>query len=231
MVVCKDMVEILYYSENKLDGTLLNNLCRQTILFSNLPIISVTQKPTDFGRNIVYTRQRGRSHSLLYKQILTGLKASTADYMFFTEHDVLYSPSHFDFVPTRDDVYYYNRNVYKYRLSDRKVVKYDTDWLSQICASRELLIKHYETRLDMIAKGERAYGYEPGTGQSKKIDNVEAENWYSEYPSIDIRHGDNWTGVSRMDPSEFRNKNTCLGWWEGTVYDIPGWNPALLLSL
>lgn len=225
------MVGILYYSENKLDGTPLNNLVRQTILFSELPILSVTQKPIDFGENIVYTRQHGRSHTLLYKQILTGLKASKADYLFFCEHDVLYSPSHFEFVPPRDDTYYYNRNVYKYRLSDKKVVKYDTDWLSQLCASRELLIKHYEKRLEIIASGGKAYGYEPGTGQSKLIDNTLADKWYSKFPNIDIRHGGNWTGVSRMDPSEFRNKDTCQNWWEGTVNEIPGWSPELLLSL
>ena len=230
MVVRKNMVEILYYSENKLDGTKLNDLCRKTILASGLPIISVTQKPIDFGRNIKF-RGRGRSHSFLYKQIMVGLKASKADYMFFCEHDVLYHPSHFEFVPPTRDKYYYNNNVYKFRLSDKKVIGYDCGWLSQLCADRKLLIKHYEKRLKMIADGKRAYGWEPGSGQSRLIDRVPAGRWDSNLPNIDVRHGGNWTGVNRMDPKEFRNKKTCQNWKELDVHTVPGWDAETLLSL
>jgi len=224
-------IGILYYSENKLDGTKLNDVCRETILASGLPITSVTQKPIDFGNNIVYKKMRGRSHSLLYKQIFTGLENATQDYLFFCEHDVLYHPSHFDFKPPKDDVYYYNNNVYKYRLSDRKIVSYDCNWLSQLCANRKLLIKHYEKKLEIIAKGGRAYGYEPGAGQSRKIDKVPLERWESELPNVDVRHGDNWTGVKRMKQSEFSNKKTCQNWKEVTLDTIPYWDKELLLSL
>ena len=205
-------IGILYYSENKLDGTLLNDVCRQTILFSGLPIISVTQKPIAFGQNIVYNKMRGRSHTLLYKQILIGLETAEFDYLFFCEHDVLYHPSHFEFRPPKDDRYYYNNNVWKYRLSDRKVITYNCGWLSQLCASRKLLLEHYRKRLAMIANGERAYGYEPGSGQSKVIDGVSFERWESKYPNLDVRHGQNWTGVKRMAVDEFRNKRNCQNW-------------------
>ncbi len=229
---------ILYYSANELDGTRLNNVVREYILKSGLPITSCTQLPIDFGKNVVYTEERskdgtriGRSHSILYNQILTGLKAAEQDYLFFCEHDVLYHPTHFEFEPERDDIYYYDNNALKYRLSDRKVVGYDTGWLSQICANRELLIKHYEKRLEIIESGKKAYGYEPGSGQSKRIDNVGIEYWKSPFPSIDVRHGGNWTGVKRMDPSEFRDKSTCQNFFEIDVEDVPGWDTELLLSL
>ena len=224
-------IGILYYSENKLDGTKLNNACRETILASRLPITSVTQKPIDFGNNIVYKKWRGRSHTVLYNQILLGLKNASEDYLFFCEHDVLYHPSHFDFRPPRDDTYYYNSNVYKYRLSDKKIIGYDCNWLSQLCANRKLLIKHYEKRLEMIANGERAYGWEPGSGQSRKIDKVPMERWWSKLPNIDVRHGDNWTGVYRMSQDEFKNKKNCQNWKEVTVDTIPYWDKDLLLSL
>jgi len=224
------MVEILYYSHNQLDGTEVNNWCRETILAANLPIISVTQKPTDFGKNILFER-RGKSHSFLYRQILIGLEASEAEYLFFCEHDVLYHPSHFEFRPPRDDVYFYNNNVYKYRLADRKIITYDCGWLSQLCASRELLLRHYKKRLDLIKAGHRAYGYEPGSGQSKKIDNVGFERWNSQFPNIDIRHGGNWTGVNRMNPDEFKNKDNCRNWRELTVGELPGWDAERLLKL
>jgi len=232
------MVGCLYYTSNKLDGTELNEWSKETIKASGLPIISCTQLPIDFGNNVVYTEdwhkdgeRLGRSHSILYKQILTGLRAAKQKYLFFCEHDVLYHPSHFEFVPPRDDVYYYNNSVWKYRLSDRKVIGYDCTWTSQLCANRELLISHYEKRLKMIEEGKRAYGYEPGTGQSKRIDNVGAQNWETEFYNIDVRHGDNWTGVRRMDPSEFSDKKNCQNWKETTVEEIRGWDTERLLSL
>lgn len=232
------MVGCLYYTSNKLDGTKLNDWSKETIKASGLPITSCTQLPIDFGKNVVYTEdwhkegeRIGRSHSILYKQILTGLKAAEQDYLFFCEHDVLYHPSHWEFVPPRDDVYYYNNNVWKYRLSDRKVIGYDCTWTSQLCANRELLINHYEKRLEMIENGKRAYGYEPGTGQSKRIDDYGAENWESEFCNIDVRHGDNWTGVNRMNPDEFSDKRNCQNWKETTVEELEGWDTERLLKL
>lgn len=220
--------EILYYTDNRLDKNLMG-VVQDNILKSGLPIISVSLKPLEFGKNIHY--QDKRSHSTLYRQILTGLKASNADVMFFCEHDVLYHPSHFEFVPEYKDVYYYNNNVVKYRLEDRKIVQYDCKWLSQMCAYRSHLIRHYEKRLKMIDGGEKAWGFEPGTGQSRLIDKYDAESFESEFPNIDIRHGKNATGVSRMDPSEFKNKKNCQNFKVLDINNIPGWDSRFLLSL
>ena len=159
------------------------------------------------------------------------MKEAEQDYLFFTEHDVLYHPSHFEFRPKRDDTYYYNNSVVKYRLSDKKVVSYDCSWLSQLCANRELLISHYEKRLDIIANGGKAYGYEPGTGQSKSIDNVGSERWNGSNMNIDVRHGGNWTGVQRMDTSEFKNKKTCQNFEVLEVKDLKDWDHERLLNL
>ena len=221
--------EILYFTDNRLDRKPIGKAAKEWLLKGGLPILSISLKPIKFGRNIHYEGRR--SHTTMFKQILTGLAAATADVIFMGEHDVLYHPSHFDFIPERDDVYYYNNNVWKYRLSDQKVIRYDCKWLSQLCAYRELLIEHYERRIAVIESGKRAYGYEPGTGANKRIDDFKAESWDSEYPNIDVRHGRNWTGVRRMDPSEFKDKRTCQNWQETTVENIPGWDVEVLLSL
>lgn len=220
---------IVYYTDCEIRTDLVDKV-REQILKANIPIVSVSiKKKIDFGKSI-FLENETRSHSTLYKQILTGLKASDADYVFFCEHDVLYHPSHFDFVPPDDKTYYYNGNVYKYRLQDRKVITYDCKWLSQLCANRKHLIRHYEKRLGMIENGEKAWGFEPGTGQSKRIDRYPAENFWSEYPNIDLRHGKNATGIERMDPSEFRNKNNCQNFREVTLDDIQGWDKDFLLT-
>ena len=222
--------EIIFYTDCALRHKRLFELSKKSIEASKLPILTLSlKKNLHFGRNIVV--HGNRSHTTLYTQILLGLLISDADYVFFCEHDVLYHPSHFDFTPPTDDKYYYNNNVYKYRLSDRRVVGYDCNWLSQLCANRKLLIDHYIKRFKIIANGKRAYGYEPGTGQSRKIEGAGFGRWESKYPNIDVRHGQNWTGVNRMDPSEFRNKKYCQNWKELRVEDIPYWDTDLLLSL
>ena len=219
------MKEILYYTDNTLDGTLLNEESKSSILLAGLPIVSVSLKPIDYGKNIVFYGKRG--HSTLYKQILLALVNSKADYVFFCEHDVLYHPSHFDFVPPRDDVYYYNGNVWKHRLRDKKTIGYDCKWLSQLCANRELLITHYKKRLQMIEEGKKAWGFEPGTGQSRRVDKVKAESWYSEYSCIDIRHGKNATGTKRMSPDEFNDKKNCQNWREIDFNELDYWKEIL----
>ena len=215
------MVEILYYSDNKLDKTLLGIFVKKCILQAGLPIISVTLKPINFGRNIHYKGRRGQR--TMIKQIRRGLKNSEANHIFICEHDVLYHRSHFKFKPPKDNVYYYNNNVIKYKPSINKAISYDCKWFSQCVANRKLLLQHFNKKLELIEQGKRAWGFEPGTGQSKKIDRYKTESFESEIPNIDIRHGKNFTGSGRMRQEEFRNKNTCQNWKEYNVKDIPYW--------
>ena len=221
--------EILYYTDNVLYRTPLGIIVKEQILKANLPIISVSLAPIDFGRNIVFEGRK--SCSTMFKQILIGLKASKADFIFMCEHDDLYHPSHFDFIPPRDDIYYYNNNVWKYRLSDKRVITYDCKWLSQCCAARKILIEHYENKLARIAEGKRAYGYEPGIGQSKYLTPYKSEGWESEYPNVVIRHTRNWSFRKGMKEEEFEDKEKFKNWREIKVEDITGWDTELLLSL
>ena len=77
----------------------------------------------------------------MHQQILTGLQKAKGKYIFLCESDVLYHPSHFDFTPKRDDIFYYNTNVWKTRYPDGfSVWTDDLQQVSGICANRELLI-------------------------------------------------------------------------------------------
>jgi len=225
------MKSILYYTDNRLDKKLFR-LVQEQLKKAGLPIVSVSlNKPTDLGQNYVLTGERG--YLTMFKQILYGLKRSKADYIFMAEHDVLYHPSHFEFDPPRDDTYYYNNNVYKYKLKGRIVVKYDCRWLSQLCANRELLIQHYEKKIKIIENGKerKFYGYEPGTGHSRNVDNYGFANFISRYPNIDIRHGKNLSGTGRTKIEHFRDKRNCKNFKEYEVKDIPGWDTEMLWNL
>jgi hypothetical protein len=229
---------ILYYSDCQLDEKIMK-ACQEQIKegAKETRILSVTLKPLDFGDNIYLKLERG--YLTMAKQILTGLEKLETDVVFFTEHDVLYHPSHFTFRPLKRDVYYYNTNVWRLRLEDGLAVRTDDcKQLSGLCAYRELLVEHYRKRVAMLeAKLEefkdledkdsqfkkyvREMGFEPGThNRAERVDNFKAESWESELPNVDIRHETNLT-PSRWNKDQFRNQKYTKGWKEG--YEIPGW--------
>ena len=113
------------------------------------PIVSVSLKPIDFGENIVLNLSPG--YITMINQIVTGLEALEADYVFFCEHDVLYPKSHFGFTPPRDDIFYYNSNVWRWKYPDNLAITYDRlISLSCLCVNRKFALDHYKRRLKKI---------------------------------------------------------------------------------
>lgn len=216
---------IIYYTDNALNMKIATT-CRRYIAEIGLPIVSTSLKPLHFGKNFPLKLKRG--FEAYFNQILTALENSTDDIIFFCEHDWLYHPTHFRFTPPKKDVYYYNDNWWRVRLTDGHAVTYDTHVVPSICAYRELLLNHYRKAVEALKKvnfsKDLAYaiGFEPGTHHRKeKVDDFKAEGWRSEYPNLDLRHGNNLTS-SKWKQSEFRNQRSCQGWKE-TDDKIPGW--------
>lgn len=179
------------------------------------------------------------------QQVLDGLKICDEDVVFLCEHDVLYHSTHFEFIPIKQDVYYYNTNSWRLRIEDGHCLYYNQRSLSGLVAYRETLIKHYEERLRRIIlleeeaeknngqvhslnnpenliplkEGIHRLGFEPGThNRPDKIDDLKCEDFRSEFPNVDIRHTNNLT-QSRWNIEEFRTKPT--EWIESN--EIPGW--------
>jgi hypothetical protein len=147
---------------------------------------------------------------------LAALEASEADWVFLCEHDVLYHPSHFEFMPARDDTVYYNTNVWKVRAGDGHAVwTDDLQQVSGICASRRLLKDFYLKRIASVEANGFDRHYEPGPRFGLK-----AENWQSAWPNVDIRH-DGCMTKSKWSPEEFRNPRYARGWREAG--EVPGW--------
>lgn len=184
----------------------------------------VSRERCDFGDwSIVIDAERGPL--TMHRQILAGLERSTADYVFFCEHDVLYHPSHFEFVPPGKTSFWYNVNIWRVRPPDGHAVKTaDCKQLSGVCCYRELALAHYRERVRRIAKEgfSRKNGYEPGTRHLPNgYDNSPAESWQSEFPNLDIRHGGTVTG-NHWTRESFRNAKYAEG-WEETDGEIQGW--------
>lgn len=231
--------EIIYYTHNILEERMFSIVQKQ-ILKAGLPIVSVSLKPIDFGQNIVLNLQPGVI--TMFQQILTGLEASDSDVVFCCEHDVLYHPSHFDFEPVRNDVFYYNVNVWRWLFPEDLAVTYGgTFSTSCLCVNRQLLINHYRLRLKIIEeKGfengrnprwARIMGYEPGKPKRRGgISDDICETWRSQYPNIDIRHKGVITHTKRS-LKDFKNPPDPETWKETTLDKIEGWHLKELFNL
>ena len=212
---------IVYYTDNHLNMKLAK-LVRRYIQKSELPITSVTLKPTGFGKNIVLKEERG--YRTMFKQILKGLEEAKEDIIFLAEHDVLYHPSHFEFTPKDENTFYYNGNYWIVRLTDGFAIHYDVSPLSGLVAYREPLIKHFKERLELIdQKGFGYYmGFEPMTHKR-----IKWKNWYDfeifnpEFPNIDLAHEGNLT-KKRWSQKKFIRKPKF--WEEGNINNIKGWD-------
>jgi glycosyltransferase involved in cell wall biosynthesis len=217
---------LAYYTDNRPDSKLLSAVQGQLLRASSgHPIVSVTLQATAFGQNIVLAEPRGVL--AMFRQILTALQALDTDVAFLVEHDVLYAPEHFEFTPPRDDVYYYNTNVWHVNAETGEAVTYEAKRTSQLCANRLLLIEHYKKRVALVEQYgfTRAMGFEPGSHNRKeRVDDVKSATWHTERPNIDIKHGKNLT-PARWSPDQFRDKRNCKNW---KVSDnVPGWGATL----
>lgn len=212
---------IVYYTDGEL-APALELRVQEQIKKAELPIVSVSLKPIQFGKSIHMNEERGVL--TMTKQILAGLEASDSDIIFYCEHDCLYSESHFSFVPPKKELIYYNTNVWKINTEEGYALRVDDcRQLSGLCAYRDVLIKHYKARLKRIeAEGySNKIGFEPGTHSRKeRIDDLKSATWESSQPNLDIRTKHCLT-KSRWKKEEFRNQKYTEGWQTAT--ELPYW--------
>ena len=239
------MMGIIYYTDCSLEQNgyeAILNASRETIAASGLPIVSCSLKPISFGENIVL-EGRERSYPTMAMQILMALEASKADYVFFCEHDVLYHRYHWDFVPPRDDIYYYNINNWRWEYPKDRAISYnELSSLSGLCCNRELAIRHYRYRLQLIEdwgldkirsrepRWARRFGYEPGTKKRRKggVTDEEHVKYRARRPNIDIRHSGTFS-KPKVTLDSFTHPPT--NFRERTLDQIPGWRIKEIFGL
>ena len=222
---------ICFYTHNICDPGIFK-ASQETIRRSALPIVSVSLKPLgNMGKNIVLDLTPG---VITYtKQILTALENTESKYVFFTEHDVLYSLDHFDFVPPTEDTYYFNENVLRWDFPKDRLIGYNgLRSLSGMCCNRELALNYYRTKLELIKRKGweegrdprwmRVIGYEPGKSRRRGgFLDEKVDSWRSKFPLIDIRHGKTVT-KPKVHLSSFRHKPQ--NWKEIKLSEVDGWS-------
>lgn len=104
---------IIYYSGNtekeSFEQKVRDNILR---VKGALPLISVSQKPLDFGKNIC-VGDVGKSYLNAFRQCLIGCETATTPFVVLTESDCLYPDTgYFDFEPTDLETIYSYDEVY-----------------------------------------------------------------------------------------------------------------------
>ncbi len=149
---------IIYLTDNSLEETLATK-CRQKLseVAQEIPIISVSQKPIDFGENVC-VGEIGRSWLSLYRQLKAGAERVKTKYVSIAEHDCMYTREHLDWTPPKDDTFYYNENVWLVEWQGNHPElngMYSTYWaerraLSQLVCNSELLLNTVSKRLELL---------------------------------------------------------------------------------
>jgi len=133
---------IIYYTSNT-EKESFENKVRENILklSKGLPIISVSQKPMDFGKNICVGELEQNYDNAFY-QALVGCEEAKTEYVAMCEDDCLYPEGYFDFEPTDPNVIYTYDNVWLMwdRHNRTRFYKHGTT-AGSIMLSRELYIK------------------------------------------------------------------------------------------
>lgn len=108
----KDLFTIIYYTSNREDETFENKVKERLLkVAGEIPIISVSQMPINFGKNIC-VGDVGACDANLFRQIQFGLEEAKTPFVISAEADCLYPPDYFQFMPENVDEYYRFDNLY-----------------------------------------------------------------------------------------------------------------------
>ena len=155
---------LIYYSANTIQDTpaqkIRDNLLRVTE--NKYPIVSVTQKPINFGKNICMG-VLGRNKYNCYKQILIGAREAKTKYVACAEDDTLYSSDHFEYRPPKD-TYSYDTNYWFAQV--RKDFYWRDGRPNQMSGMLGCIVER-ETLIKTLSKRYEMYPIDPWAGDIK----------------------------------------------------------------
>ena len=137
---------VIYYTSNredeKFEKVIRDNLRKAT---GDLPIISVSQRPIELGKNIC-VGEVGVSNQNAHRQLQIGCKAAKTPFIHIAEADCLYPPEYFQYIPPTTDRAY-RTPVYLHYLNVGKVFLRKPASESATVVGREYLIDMIEYSL------------------------------------------------------------------------------------
>ena len=230
-----DDLTLLYYTDNTISDVFAKNIRKYLLdqTGGRVPIISVSQKPIDFGQNIC-VGQIGKSYYNCYKQIYIGALAARTKYIACCEDDTIYNLEHFSRRPSKPGVFSYNTNLWFlnpelfFWKKDGEEEKNRTGMLCCI-AETESLVKTLAGRFDKFPiepipndKRSLRFWQEPGRFEKKfNIPKVEVEYFETKDPVVVLNYrgslggkrvfGD---GTGRLRVDSFPSTGTAKNVWD-----------------
>jgi hypothetical protein len=216
---------LLYYTASKISDFCGENV-RKHLLEVNknkFPIVSVSQKPLNFGENIC-VGEIGMSAYNCYKQILTGAMVVKTKYLACCEDDTLYTMEHFSHRPSADDTFAYNINMW---FTDDTFFWYKEETAMCMCiAPTELLIKTLKARYDKYPN--------PIPGEDKYVHKHWQEpgkyDWKFGIPNAKFEHFKTKIGIPVFNyRGSLHGKRGCRRGTRILVNPLPGWGDSVSL--
>jgi len=193
---------IIYYSANQehpeFEAKIVKNLKKQA---GDIPIVSVSRKPMDLGKNICIGEQP-ICYSNEWKQLLLGLKEAKTEFCIAAESDCLYPPDYFTFTPPKNDMVYRYGNVWVFWENRRKFWRKPRSEGAQMCG-REYWIE----RLEAIVGGDEGWEpmkEDPNQMVAKIFDNFEGS--WTGAPVVTFKTSravSGKTSMCKVDPVDF----------------------------
>lgn len=165
---------IIYYTSNKEDPEFERKIQENLLsVCGDIPIISISQKPINLGRNIC-VGDVGVSGFNMFRQVQIGLKEAKTDFVISAEADCLYPPDYFTYTPDRLDLCYRDTNLYV--MGDHR----DYFWRKKEGATHAQIVgrEFYLSKLDYLFSGAPEWSVEEK--------NFPKERWHYEDVFKDI---------------------------------------------
>ena len=195
---------IIFYTANFINESFASNIRKRLVKAINgLPLIVVSQKPMKIEMFEGYEGEYknicvgdiGRNFANIYRQALIGAKEAKTKYVAMVEDDALYSPEHFEYIPTKEK-FAYDRSIWGiYTWTKPPVFSWKGRRSFWACScEKDLFIKAMEERFAKHPYPEKSefltklFG-EPGKYESQM--GVTVRDWefyYADKSSIQFSH-------------------------------------------
>ncbi len=191
---------LIYYTCNLVEEKFANNI-RFALLQFDIPIISVSQKPLNFGMNIC-VGEIGVSIYNIYKQILIGAKEVKTEFVACCEDDALYTFEHFSHRPPTDTFSY---NINRWNVDPDLYFHRNRVNMSMCIAPTALMVetltKRFEKFPNLLQRetGDLIGFGEPGRSEVKLgLPEVKMEIFQTRIPTLVFNHRPSVGGVRRI---------------------------------
>jgi len=154
------MKTIIYYTSNRENSAFEQKVIDGVnTVRGDVPVISVSQKPLDFGHNIC-VGDVGHTYFNAFRQLLIGAQAATTEWVVMAEADCFYPRTgYFDFAPADPETIYTYDNVW---ILWKKAGK---DYFRRKEQTHASLIYHREYLIEIL---EKAFDGKPEWSRDRK---------------------------------------------------------------